>query len=265
MNLLAIFLFAPLKSAGVLIPSLINFFINISFGLSFDMDKEYAKHLLEKTRQDYNTIGELFSKTRSYVWRELEVLGQYTFAGERVLDLGCGNGRMWEVLKEKNVDYIGIDSSERLIEIAKKRYPKNRFQKANALNLPFPPNYFDKIYSIAVFHHIPSKEFRLQFLREAKRVLKPEGLLILTVWNLWQWYNWKLLLKFTLLKIFGKSRLDFKDVFVPWGKTCQRYVHNFSQRELRKLVKETEFKIKEIGFLSRGRIEKANIYLIAKK
>lgn len=267
MNLLAIFLFAPLKSAGVLIPSLINFFINISFGLSFDMDKEYAKHLLEKTHQDYNTIGELFSKTRSYVWGELEVLGQYTFAGERVLDLGCGNGRLWEVFEGKDIDYVGTDTSERLIEMARQQYPKTKFLKANALKLPFPPNYFDKIYSIAVFHHIPSKEFRLKFLNEAKRVLKPEGLLVLTVWNLFQKRFLKYHLKFFFLKLISRSKLDFKDVFYPWkspdGKVIiQRYLHCFTKGELKRLAKRAGFKIKEIGFLGKGN---RNIYLIAEK
>lgn len=244
------------------------------------MDREYAKYLLEKTRQDYNTIAGHFSKTRKYPWGELVFLAQYSFSGEKVLDLGCGNGRLLEIFRDKNMDYIGVDNSEKLIELAKKRYPKERFLRADALNLPFPANYFDKIYSIAVLHHIPSKEFRLQFLKEARRVLKPEGLLIITVWNLWQWYNWKLLLKFTILKILGKStlqqvqgcpelrrraKLDFKDVFVSWDKTYQRYVHNFSQKELKKLVRETRFKVKDIGFFSRGRIKKANIYLVAEK
>jgi len=37
---------------------------------------------------------------------------------------------------------------------------------------------------LAVLHHIPSLEFRLEFLKEAKRVLRLGGLLILTVWDL---------------------------------------------------------------------------------
>jgi len=231
------------------------------------MDEKYAKYLLEKTPQDYNTIAEHFSKTRNFVWEELKSLSQYSFAGERVLDLGCGNGRLLEIFKDISVDYIGVDSSEKLIEIAKRKYPKAKFQKADALNLPFPANYFDKIYSIAVFHHIPSVKFRLRFLREAKRVLKPEGLLILAVWNLWQQKFLKYHLKFFFLKLIKKSKLDFKDIFYPWKSPeskimIRRYIHCFKRGELKKLVQRSGFRIKEIGFLGQG---KRNTYLIAEK
>lgn len=232
------------------------------------MDEKYAKYLLEKTRQDYNTIAEHFSKTRNFVWEELKSLSQYSFVGERVLDLGCGNGRLLEIFKDKNIDYIGIDSSEKLIEIAKKKYPKAKFQKADALNLPFPANYFDKVYSIAVLHHIPSVKFRLRFLKEAKRVLKPEGLLILTVWNLWQQKFLKYHLKFFFLKLIKKSKLDFKDIFYPWKNQAgevvtRRYVHVFSKRELKKLVKKSGFKTKDIWIW--GKAQRSNIFLIAEK
>ena len=232
------------------------------------MDGKYAKYLLEKTRQDYNIIAQHFSKTRNFVWEELKSLSQYSFTGERVLDLGCGNGRLLEIFKDISVDYIGVDSSEKLIEIAKRKYPKAKFQKGDALNLPFPANYFDKIYSIAVFHHIPSVKFRLRFLREAKRVLKPEGLLILTVWNLWQQKFLKYHLKFFFLKLIKKSKLDFKDIFYPWKNQAgevvvQRYVHVFSKRELKKLVKKSGFKTKDIWLW--GKAQRSNILLIAEK
>ena len=232
------------------------------------MDGKYAKYLLEKTHQDYDTIAEHFSKTRSFVWEELKSLSQYSFEAERVLDLGCGNGRLLEIFKDKSIDYIGVDSSEKLIEIAKRKYPKAKFQKGDALNLPFPANYFDKIYSIAVLHHIPSVKFRLRFLREAKRVLKPEGLLILTVWNLWQQKFLKYHLKFFFLKLIKKSKLDFKDIFYPWKNQAgevvvQRYVHVFSKRELKKLVKKSGFKTKDIWLW--GKAQRSNILLIAEK
>jgi len=205
------------------------------------MDEEYAKYLLDKTQQDYNRIASHFSKTRSYIWEELKYLTRFIFAGERVLDLGCGNGRLREVFKDMKIDYIGVDSSEKLIEIAKEKYPGARFLKANALTLPFPANYFDKVFSVAVFHHIPSEKFRLQFLKEAKRVLRPRGLLVLLVWNLWQKKFLRYHLKFLSLKLIGKSKLDFKDIFYPWrnqkGKVLiQRYLHGFTKEELKRLV-----------------------------
>lgn len=181
---------------------------------------------------------------------------------DKVLDLGCGNGRLLQLLKDMDIEYFGIDNSEELIRLAKQEYPNNNFRVADALNLPFPDNYFDKVYGIAIFHHIPSEELRLRFLEEVKRVLKPKGILIMTVWNLNQIKNWKLILKYSFLKIIGLSKLDFGDVLVPWAKTCQRYVHNFSRRGLSKLVKKAGFQVKEIGILKRPEKKDNNIYIV---
>jgi len=230
------------------------------------MDLGYAKYLLKKTREDYNLIAQDFARVRKEVWEEMKFLFEdYLIPGEKVLDLGCGNGRWFRLFQEKKVNYIGVDSSERLIEIAKKKYPEAKFQAADALHLPFPNNFFDKIYSIAVLHHIPSEGLRLGFLKEIRRVLKPEGLLILTVWKLQQRKEIFLLFKYTILKLIGKSKLDFKDILEPWGKKIKRYYHYFSKKELVNLVRREEFEIRKIGLIKNKRGNRQNIYLVAKK
>jgi len=217
------------------------------------MDKNYAQYLLDQTRENYNLISQEFSNTRNFIWKELESLSKYITKRDKLLDLGCGNGRMLPAFK--NVEYYGIDNSKNLIRIAKEKYPEAIFREGDVLNIPFPENSFDKIYSIAVLHHIPSKELRIRFFQEAKRVLKPNGLFILTVWNL----SFRLILKYSLLKILKKTKLDLRDVFVPWRTICQRYIHCFSIKELEKIAEETGFDIKEKGFLGK------NIYLVLDK
>ena len=228
------------------------------------MKKEYAEYLLKKTKEDYNRIAEKFSKARSRIWEEVRFLfDDYIRPGDKVLDLGCGNGRFFEILKDKGIDYIGVDFSEKLIEIAKKRFPEAKFLVADALNLPFPNNFFDKVYAIAVLHHIPSKEFRQRFLEETKRVLKPGGLLILTVWKIKTKNNLLSVIKYTILKLIGK--LDWGDTFESWDKKIQRYFHIFSKKELKRLLNEANFKVLEIGIVRNERGNRNNIYLIAKK
>jgi len=233
------------------------------------MDREYAEYLLKKTKENYDLTAEEYTRTRAFIPEDIKSLIDYTEEGDKVLDSGCASGRLCGVLKEKKVDYFGVDISERLIEIAKKNYPEGNFQIANTLNLPFADNFFDKIYSVSVIHNIPSRDFQLQYLKESKRVLKSGGLLILRVWDFWKRKKGlPLLLKYTFLKLIRKSKLDFKDVFVPWKGSdgsilVQRYFHCFTKKEIEDLFEKTGFIVKKSW--RAGKDPRTNIYLIAKK
>jgi len=230
------------------------------------MDKEYAEYLLKKTKEDYNLIAEDFSRTRAVVWPEICALfDKYISNGDKILDLGCGNGRYFDYFSQKKVDYSGVDNSEKLIKLAQERYPKSNFQIADALNLPFPDNFFDKVFSVAVFHHIPSEEFRAQFLKEAKRILKPSGMLILTVWNFKELKEFFLFLKSFTLKLMGLTKLELGDFMEPWAKKTERYYHYFTKKELIGLSEKTAFKVREIGIIKNKKVNRRNTYLIAQK
>jgi tRNA (uracil-5-)-methyltransferase TRM9 len=229
------------------------------------MDLDFAKSILEKTKENYNLIAKEFSATREEIWEELKFLFGDLKEGEKVLDLGCGNGRWYKIFKEKKVDYFGLDNSEKLIEIAKKNFPDAKFFVGDALSLPFQDDFFDKVYSIALLHHIPSEDFRIKVLKETKRVLKPGGILILTCWRIHRLREILALLKYTLLKIIGRSKLDFKDFFVPWGKKMLRYYHFFTQRELENLVKKVGFEILESGVVKNKMGNRQNYYIISQK
>jgi len=230
------------------------------------MDREYAEYLLKKTKEDYNLIAEDFSNKRENIWEETEFLfDDYLSKGMKILDLGCGNGRYYPVFKAKKIDYSGIDNSEQLINIAKEKYPEAKFKLGDALNIPFSDNFFDRVYSIAVLHHIPSKELRIQSLKEIRKVLKNNGLLILTVWKFHELKEFYFLIKYTILKLIMKSKLDWNDVFEPWGRKAQRYYHWFSRKELEKLAMEAGFKVKKMGIVKNRKGNRKNIYLVVEK
>lgn len=236
------------------------------------MKKSYADYLYKKTITDYNKISGDFSNKRSYLSSDLIELKKYTKAGNKVLDLGCGNGRLIEIFEDIKVDYIGTDNSAGLLDQAKEKYPKNDFVLLSSLKLPFPDNSFDLIFCLAVLHHIPSQDMRLKFLEEARRMLKPGGKIILTVWDLKSVKDAKnQIIKNKILRILHLTELDSGDLFYPFRNTngkaiINRYIHAFTKTELEELFSKAKFKIIESKISERGYKRKnKNIFVVAEK
>lgn len=237
------------------------------------MDKDGADELLAQTRGNYDGFAQEFARTRNYLWTEIVALVVDNFkAGDRVLDIGCGNGRFSSVFKEGNAEYVGVDDSRNLIEIAKNNFPHVEFAVADALALPFKDGAFDLALSVAVLHHIPSNYYRNVFFKEAGRVLKPGGGLIATVWDLRpfsmvknkQWKRLKSFARSQMRIAAGGEKLDFGDFYIPWKNKYQRYVHSFAISEIKKLAAANGFIILKSGVASVGAKE-ANLYIVAKK
>ena len=220
------------------------------------MDSKYAKKILDKTVLDYNSIADKYSRVRERDWPEFNFLfDKYLSPNDKVLDLGCGNARFYQSFKNKNVDYLGIDVSSKLIEIAKNNHPEGKFEVSSVESIL--SDSFDKVYSIAVLHHIPSHEFRLNFLKEIKRVLKDNGSLVLTVWNLKE--------KMKKRSFFDWFRLDKGDVFLPWYGSRDTYFHCFNLEELIQLVLEAGFDIIDKGEILVGERPYSNFYIVGRK
>ena len=230
------------------------------------MKESTAQKLLKFSEEEYDTYAQEFSDCRPFFWRELEHLNKFIRNGDKILDIGCGNGRLLNLFENKEIDYTGIDSSKELIEIAKKNYSNERnFIHGNALSLPFQNKTFDTVFSIAVLHHVPSKKFRTCFVTEANRVLKPKGTLVLTVWNIWQWRFLKTHILHTIKKLVGRSDLDLGDTIISFGqKKRQRYVHAFTKRSLCRLLEKNGFTVSSIKETQR-RSGYANLVVIAQK
>lgn len=245
------------------------------------MKKEIARQIINQLRLDYQKITKEFSISRQKLWPEFDYLKQFAKSGQRILDLGCGNGRLYELFKslstegERALVYYGVDSVHGLIKEARARwekYPVN-FLEADMLKLPLPACKFDVVFMIASLQHIPSDAYRRQALLEAKRVLKKDGLLIMFNWNLWQPRYLKLVIKYTFLKLIGKCRLDFKDIYVPWrGSEVKRYYHAFTKKELAGLLRQLKLNLRENRYVKRdkkastgGIFTAVNILTVARK
>lgn len=94
----------------------------------------------------------------------------------KTLHIGCGIGRIEKHLYKNILECHGIDISESMIKQAKENLKSKNvfFYSTNGYKLTYQDNYFDFIYSFLVFQHMPTVLFKKN-LREAKRVLKPDG------------------------------------------------------------------------------------------
>lgn len=101
-------------------------------------------------------------------------------ADRRILEIGCGPGRLMRPMSQRCGEIHGIDVSREMVV----RAERNLAGLANAhahvgtgATLDgFTDHSFDLVYSYAVFQHIPSRDVVFSYLREAVRVLKPRGL-----------------------------------------------------------------------------------------
>ncbi|MDD4409041.1 MAG: methyltransferase domain-containing protein [Candidatus Pacebacteria bacterium] len=230
------------------------------------MKNEEVQKILKQTKKIYDDVAEKYASVRKEPWKEMEFLfGKFLRSGDKVLDIGCGNGRFFESFTKNDVNYIGIDNSRNLLRIAKDDYPMGSFVLASALNIPFEENIFDDVYSIAVLHHMPTREMRIRFIEEAKRVLKKGGNLVLTVWDMSEKREQGE--KKGLFNIFSlfAQRLDSGDMFIPWYGAQDCYFYSFRMEELVALVEECGLRVIEKGEILIGKKPYNNLYVVAKK
>lgn len=102
-----------------------------------------------------------------------------------ILDIGCGTGMNLEQLKKYGAIY-GLDNSEEAIKFCRKRGLQN-IKLGIAEKMPYKSNFFDLITMLDVLEHTNDNKT----LKEAYRILKKDGLLIITVPAFsWLWSEW---------------------------------------------------------------------------
>jgi len=210
------------------------------------MREKTAKKLLKKVIEDYDNISEEFSQTReNLVWKDFDEILPYLKDKTRLADLGCGNGRLYKFIQEHNpnVNYIGIDNNENLLKNARNK-DKDRFIFGDLTEIPLNMTSVDVAAAIASFHHLPSVKLREKSLNEIRRVLKDDGVLIMTVWNLFREKYKKYVWKGYLRWLCTLGKYDKKDTFIPWSDSgIKRYYYAFKPAELKKLLEKSGFEI----------------------
>ncbi len=104
--------------------------------------------------------------------------------GKTVLDAACGEGYGSSLLARYAGTVFGVDIDETAVENASTKYGNEKlsFRKGSIADLPFSASFFDVVVSFETIEHVDETTQQL-FLREVKRVLKPEGILIMSTPN----------------------------------------------------------------------------------
>ena len=127
--------------------------------------------------------GKYFTKPQRDIPRVIKLFKKK--GARRILDLGCGSGRHTVYLAKLGFEVYGLDISRTGIKIAKDWLRKEKLKtnlKINSIykKLPYKDNFFDGIVSIRVINHAKIRSIR-KLIKEIERILKPAGLLFITV------------------------------------------------------------------------------------
>lgn len=215
--------------------------------------------------EDYKNIS---FKKKTYLNGIDEIILKYLKDKKKILDAGSGDGIRLEKLKKKlkNCNFISIEPSRKMYEQFKKnsKIPIKNFglEKINKINQKF-----DAITCLwNVFGHIKNNKRRIHILKNIKKKLKPKGYLIFDInnrHNAKQYGIIRVLFRIVLDKFFFKEkRGDARYEILKNNKKIIGSGHLFTEYEIKKLIKKSNFKLKKIYYVNyvNGKIEKISFF-----
>ena len=132
-------------------------------------EHDLGKQVLRPT--DYKTWGLLSEDIIKKLQLEQNV--------KSILDVGCGNGHLTSLFKDKSEEIFGIDYAPSMIEQAKKIIPDGNFFVGSAELLPFSPSFFSRTICYSIFHYFSDEEQIYKVVDEICRVTSPGGIILI--------------------------------------------------------------------------------------
>ncbi|PIV00992.1 hypothetical protein COS54_01870 [Candidatus Shapirobacteria bacterium CG03_land_8_20_14_0_80_39_12] len=184
-----------------------------------------------------------FARRARIIFANLDINGN-----EKILEIGCGRGFYLKTLKEvwPKLEVTGIDLNLEYLKKAEEFVGelKVNLRVADATKLPFEDKTFDRIIATEILEHIPDDQ---KAIAEIYRVLKPGGMVMITVPNinypfLWDPLNWT-------LERFFRTHIPSN---VWWlAGIWADHVRLYDERELKNKIEKKRFKIEKIWHSTR--------------
>jgi SAM-dependent methyltransferase len=269
------------------------------------MDPGTVERLLALNREFYERFGEEFAHSRRKLHRGIQrALVALDPLGD-VLDLGCGDGRVGRAVAggaARFRSYLGVDTSERLLGIARSGPAAPRVPIVSGvpdaprgesaamrsagpeLDSPAPLAFasadlsdvawrrslaladgsFDTILSFSVLQHLPSSELRRRHLSEMRLLLREGGRIGVSVWNFLHLERFRGRIVPWADAGIDEGAVEPGDLLLEWreGGRGIRYVHHFTPEELSAVLREAGFAVEET-YRSDGETGDLGVYALA--
>ena len=201
-------------------------------------NSQKAVHVYNQIAEDYANV---FSEPSEHIDEFLELLP----TNGKILDVGCGNGVDCMYVKNKGFKIVGVDMSEKMLDIARSKYPEIEFRLGDMRSLQFDQNEFDGIIASCSLIHIPKKDIP-KTLGQFTRFLKHGGAIYIQLQS-------------------GTSEEVFVDE--PFKPDEKLFVNVISPDEIELLLHNAGFKIvhkHEIQSLKKEELDYTHLIVIAR-
>ncbi|MEM2943725.1 MAG: class I SAM-dependent methyltransferase [Methanomassiliicoccales archaeon] len=129
---------------------------------------------------DQQRLWDKCYRTSLRLWKGFEEFPVKLLGNERVLEIGCGDGKTISAVERENSFLVGVDFSFEALRTCRARFSGNHklhFVQADAVSLPFRDKSFDLVISFHLFEHLKSDE-RQAVISEVKRILVENGIFL---------------------------------------------------------------------------------------
>ncbi|MDO8529161.1 MAG: class I SAM-dependent methyltransferase [bacterium] len=203
-----------------------------------------GKNIYRNLYDNKKNLGSLEENPR--IIKMVEIIGKLNLNGKNILDIGCHDGALLSMIKNRQNNFYGVDANEWAVSKAReKNIDTKQFFFNDSESLPFEDNFFDMIIAGEILEHIYDTDF---FMKEIDRILKPSGKLLISTPNVAS-------LGRRLLLFFGVSPLI---EISPNEKDSCGHIRYFTFKTLEDFLKKHHFQIlfetsDVINFSSRGK------------
>ena len=235
-------------------------------------DEAHLKSLTKSHYDKYTFIEPNIETNKKFIENNELFLNLLTIneMKEPIIEVGCGTGKYLKLIEMAGKkDIIGIDISDKELEIAKKYLDYAKLEEGDATALKYPDNSFNTVICAGVAHHTP---YPRKVFSECARVCRKKGKLIFAIYRKYSIYYWdylffnkivKLTFKLRIEKIFYlKFKLWFLFLDGNWAdnklllsKVTDRYlspvVTFFTMGELEQWIKENHVSLLKQSFICR--------------